>query len=438
MGEFAIQARNVSKEFLSNKKEFRSLIERHAPEATTYRRFALHNISFDLRKGEILGIIGKNGAGKSTLLRILSAISKPTAGTIRITGSVGSMLEIGAGFSPDLTGRENIYLTGSLIGLNANVVSGKIDHIISLSGLKEHIDRPVKYYSSGMHIRLAFSSLAILETDILILDEISAVGDASFRMKSTDLIRQLTKTGRSIILASHNLEEIQSICNKVLWLDEGKVKFFGEATEAIECYMDEVYNANGSDLELPGPQSVEAKGTEKSPQNFLEHPLWYDIGELPADTSYRVHELNIHAAGKSGSETILQQDNIEIDIIYEKLTDNDMIDFIINLSNSRMVNVLSDCRVFRLDHLSAALPKGRYKVTATIPGNLLNVGLYIVQLAVLKNESDLVCDYVRLKRFRVNLDPRSAQSSKSQFINHFTTNIISAIRPDLLWKVERL
>ena len=433
---YTISVENISKSYYTGGTKLQYIKEADS-ESKPDRMWALHGINFKVEKGDVLGIIGKNGAGKSTLLRILSAITKPTTGTVRIAGNVGSMLEIGAGFSPDLTGRENIFLTGQFIGADRKQVASKIEKIREFSGIGEHLDKAVKYYSSGMYLRLAFSTLTILETDILILDEISAVGDASFRMKSIDVIRQLSKSGRSIVLASHNLEEVQTICNKVLWLNEGVVKFFGHTSEAIENYMSDVYAIKNNSTGQTGDKN-ENTVKEEANINLPEGSLWHDLSELPADDAYRVTDIEVHAARKASNDEIYQEDAIEIDIVYDKFNDTDSIDFIVSLTNSRMINALSDSNVFRADHQVQPLPAGRYKVTAVVPGSLLNIGMYAIHLAILKNETNLVCDFIRLKSFRVRLNPKHKDNSRFSFIDYYTTSITSAVRPDLEWKIESI
>ena len=199
--------------------------------------YALKNISFDIKQGDIVGIIGHNGAGKSTLLKILSRITEPSQGKAIIRGKVSSLLEIGTGFHPEMTGKENIYLSGSLFGLTKNEINDKYDSIIEFAQVQEFIDTPIKRYSSGMFVRLAFSVAAHLEPDILIIDEVLAVGDADFQKKCITKIDSQTKSGRTVLIVSHNLSLIASLCNKVLLLENGKVLKYGETDECISRYL---------------------------------------------------------------------------------------------------------------------------------------------------------------------------------------------------------
>lgn len=186
--------------------------------------WALKDVNFSVEKGEVLGIIGRNGAGKSTLLKILSQITPPTTGEIHLGGRVGSLLEVGTGFHPELTGRENIYLNGAILGMKKKEIDAKFDQIVDFSGIGEFLDTPVKRYSSGMYVRLAFSVAAHLEPDILIIDEVLAVGDAEFQKKCLGKMEEVAKTeGRTVLFVSHNMEAVKQLCGRVAWLDKGRV-----------------------------------------------------------------------------------------------------------------------------------------------------------------------------------------------------------------------
>ena len=197
---------------------------------------ALSDVSFDVKQGEVFGIIGHNGAGKSTLLKILSRITAPTSGSADIYGRISSLLEVGTGFHPELTGRENVYLNGSILGMRRAEMKRKLDEIIDFSGVEEFIDTPVKRYSSGMYVRLAFSVAAHLEPDILIVDEVLAVGDASFQQKCLGKMQQASRGGRTVLIVSHNLPVIENLCQRALLLSKGRVALMGEAKEVVEAY----------------------------------------------------------------------------------------------------------------------------------------------------------------------------------------------------------
>ena len=199
--------------------------------------WALKDISFNVNRGEVVGIIGANGAGKSTLLKILSQITPPTEGEIILRGRVGSLLEVGTGFHPELTGRENIFLNGAILGMKKREIAKKFDEIVEFAGIGKFLDTPVKYYSSGMYVRLAFSVAAHMEPDILIIDEVLAVGDAEFQKKCLGKMEDITKTqGRTILFVSHNMGAIQSLCSKCVLLDHGSIVMVGKTSEVINLY----------------------------------------------------------------------------------------------------------------------------------------------------------------------------------------------------------
>jgi len=203
--------------------------------------WALKDISLKIRQGETLAIIGANGAGKSTLLKIISRITAPTEGTVRIRGRVGSLLEVGTGFHPDLTGRDNVYLNGAIHGMRRSEVKKKFDDIVSFSGVERFIDSPVKHYSSGMYVRLAFSVASFLEPEILIVDEVLSVGDQKFQDKCMDRIGVLIKEGRTLIFVSHGAETVAKICDRAIYLKEGKMAYDGDTVSAIEEYYLDQY-----------------------------------------------------------------------------------------------------------------------------------------------------------------------------------------------------
>ncbi len=199
--------------------------------------WAVRDVHFEVKKGEVLGIIGRNGAGKSTLLKILSQITPPTTGEIKLRGRVGSLLEVGTGFHPELTGRENIYLNGAILGMRKKEIEKKFDDIVEFAGIGNFLDTPVKRYSSGMYVRLAFAVAAHMEPDILIVDEVLAVGDAEFQKKCLGKMDEITKNqNRTILFVSHNLEAIKNLCTRCIVLDKGRIIFEGDTKEALDAY----------------------------------------------------------------------------------------------------------------------------------------------------------------------------------------------------------
>ena len=212
--------------------------------------WALRNVSFTVNAGEIVGIIGANGAGKSTLLKILSQITPPTEGEIILRGRVGSLLEVGTGFHPELTGRENIFLNGAILGMKKREIADKFDQIVEFAGIERFLDTPVKHYSSGMYVRLAFSVAAHMEPDILIIDEVLAVGDAEFQKKCLGKMDEITKQhGRTILFVSHNLSAVKQLCNRTILLKNGMIEFEGDTEQVTNYYVSKIISPRMNDLE---------------------------------------------------------------------------------------------------------------------------------------------------------------------------------------------
>ncbi len=199
--------------------------------------WALRDVSFDVAKGEIFGIVGRNGAGKSTLLKLLSRVTPPTSGTIELNGRVGSLLEVGTGFHPELTGRENVYLNGSILGMRRKEIDAQFDAIVDFAGVENFLDTPVKRYSSGMYVRLAFAVAAHLDSDILIVDEVLAVGDMDFQRKCFGVMDGVARSGRTVLIVSHQMQVVASLCNRVLVLRNGAVDHLGPTGESLHHYL---------------------------------------------------------------------------------------------------------------------------------------------------------------------------------------------------------
>ena len=234
-----IQVRNLSKSYQITQV---AEVNRERPEAEK-TIWALKDVSFEVNPGETIGIIGRNGAGKSTLLKILSRIVKPTAGEVDIYGRLGSLLEIGTGFHPDLTGRENVYLNGAIIGMSRSETRRKFDEIVAFAEVEEFLDTPVKHYSSGMHMRLAFAVAAHFEPEILILDEVLAVGDAAFQQKCFHKMQEVIRGGRTIFFVSHDSSSVQRLCSRALLIEQGRLTYDGLPEVVIKRYLDGVSTA---------------------------------------------------------------------------------------------------------------------------------------------------------------------------------------------------
>lgn len=261
MSEVAIKIEGIGKRYSIGKQKdgslrgtLSSILEKKDNQKDSF--WALKDISFEVKKGDVIGIIGDNGAGKSTLLKLLSKITKPSEGKIEINGRVASLLEVGTGFHPELTGRENIFLNGTILGMSRKEVLSKFDKIVDFSGVAKFIDTPVKHYSSGMYVRLAFAVAAHLEPEILIIDEVLAVGDAEFQKKCLGKMKDVAQQGRTVLFVSHNLGAVKSLCNKGIHIRKGKVMFSGTTVEALDDYLknnsvDSSYFTTQKDLEKP-------------------------------------------------------------------------------------------------------------------------------------------------------------------------------------------
>lgn len=241
MNEPIIDVKNVTMQFrLTDDRIFsmKEFVTKKLAGKLNYKEFlALKDVSFSIEKGEVVGIIGRNGSGKSTLLKVISGILKPTKGSVTTHGTIAPMLELGSGFDPDLTGRENVFLNGAILGYDKAFLAGKFQEILDFSELGEFIDVPIRNYSSGMMMRLAFSTATLVNPEILIVDEILAVGDENFQKKSQGRMKEMMSGGTTVLLVSHSLAQIREMCNRVIWLDAGEIKMAGEAEEVCDAYQ---------------------------------------------------------------------------------------------------------------------------------------------------------------------------------------------------------
>jgi lipopolysaccharide transport system ATP-binding protein len=243
----SVLVENLSKEYVIGRAVRETMLRERLsnmlrnPMASIHHRrqtiWALRDVSFQIAEGEVVGIIGRNGAGKSTLLKLLSKITYPTAGSVKTRGRLAALLEVGTGFHDELTGRENIYLNGSILGMRKREVDAKLDAIISFSGVEPFIDTPIKHYSSGMRLRLGFAVAAHLDPDVLIVDEVLAVGDAGFRKKCLNTMEDLRKGGRTVLFVSHSMGAVEGLCSRVIWINDGQLRMDGSPGDVIRSYM---------------------------------------------------------------------------------------------------------------------------------------------------------------------------------------------------------
>ena len=306
--------------------------------------WALRNINFDVEQGDVLGIIGKNGAGKSTLLKILSRVTTPTTGTIKAKGRIASLLEVGTGFHPELTGRENIYMNGSIMGMTKAEITRKLDEIVDFAGVERYLDTPVKRYSSGMTVRLGFSIAAHLEPEILVVDEVLAVGDAEFQKKAIGKMQDVSKgEGRTVLFVSHNMTAVKNLCTTGVLLKNGRVHFSGLVSDVVDYYL--------SDETIKG---------------ILNN--YWDFENAPGLEKIKVKSAYIQFEGQ----------NLTVNTSFDIITEFWCLEegFPINVS-MHVYDINSQC-VFVILTQNLPLKKGLHRAVFHIPANLMNDGIYYV------------------------------------------------------------
>lgn len=259
--------------------------------------WAIRDVNFEVFEGEVLGIIGKNGAGKSTLLKILSQVTSPTLGEIKIRGRIASLLEVGTGFHPELTGRENVFLNGAILGMTKTEIKRKFDEIVDFSGVEKYIDTPVKRYSSGMYVRLAFAVAAHLEPEILIVDEVLAVGDFEFQKKCLGKMKDVSGQGRTVLFVSHDMDAVSRLCTRGIYLHQGTVKFSGNVQDTIRTYFESVFDIMGK---IPIKDRKDRKGNGL----YRYEEVWFTRREGEKVTFFKSgDQMNIHLKIKGHGET---------------------------------------------------------------------------------------------------------------------------------------
>ena len=294
-----------------------NLLRGHATGAAELHEaiWALKDVSFEVERGEVLGVIGRNGAGKSTLLKVLSRITEPTEGYAEIRGRVGSLLEVGTGFHPELTGRENVFLNGAILGMRRAEINRKFDEIVAFAEIDKFIDTPVKHYSSGMYVRLAFAVAAHLEPEILVVDEVLSVGDASFQKKCLGKMGEVAGSGRTILFVSHNMGAVTELCERVLLLDDGRLKLGGDPAQVVSAYLSEGVETSGAWLRSErDPQddgreavvrSVRIRSSDGQPTAVLQFDEPFQV-QIRYDIRESVRDLAV-VCGVYGPQGILWQ-----------------------------------------------------------------------------------------------------------------------------------
>lgn len=308
--------------------------------------WALRNVSFNLDQGDRVGIIGRNGAGKSTLLKILSRITEPSSGIARIKGRVASLLEVGTGFHPELTGRENIFLNGAILGMSRGEIIRKFDEIVEFAEVEKFLDTPVKRYSSGMYVRLAFAVAAHLEPEILIVDEVLAVGDAQFQKKCLGKMEQIGDDGRTVIFVSHNVAAIRRLCTRAVLLQAGELVAVGPSQEVTDLYF------------------------QKTSQNISERELTQKIADLPVDPTFELQAIRLTQIGHPVSGIVQNGQPLEVAITYRIKHQVEAMRIFIDLQDDQGTVLFQS---FHDDekHDAPVMEAGEYTSTVTIPANLL-------------------------------------------------------------------
>jgi lipopolysaccharide transport system ATP-binding protein len=371
---------------------------RGEPDETSEEFWALQNVSLDVRPGEVVGVIGRNGAGKSTLLKILSRITKPTAGEVTLSGRVGSLLEVGTGFHPELTGRENIFLNGAILGMSRREILDRFDAIVEFAGTERFLDTPVKHYSSGMSMRLAFAVASQLEPELLLIDEVLAVGDGDFQKKCLGRMGDLATAGRTIVFVSHNLTAVRTLCQSAVWLERGKVIVRGPVNDVVNAYI----------------ESAESLASERA---------WDSPDGAPGNSLLRLRRVRVAPSRTSTAKSISVDTPIDIDFELWNLMSE------ASLNLSLVVYSLEGNCIFNSIAPAANVAAGVFRGRCHVPGNLLNDGVYTVRLLVARDQASVIFDVSDLATFEVHDVERPIL---------WFGKLIGAVRPQLDWQIGAL
>lgn len=365
--------------------------------------WALRDVSFSVLPGEVVGIIGKNGAGKSTLLKILSRITEPTSGEVKIYGRVSSLIEIGTGFHQELTGRENIYLNGAILGMRKSEIDAKFDEIVDFAGINTFLDTPVKRYSSGMYVRLAFAVAAHLESDILIVDEVLAVGDAAFQKKCLGKMQDISsRDGRTVLFVSHNMPAVRRFCHRGILLESGAVVLDGESGPVISHYLES--------------------------GNATTSSATWKPAERPGNGSLKITSVRLRNHGGEEVPLVNISEDILIEITYEIVRDGAVPQFSAILLDAEGNCVFGSLNNRQNNAYGSPLKKGTYRSTCCIHGNLLNAGRFFVSVA---GFADTWCDGFRIDNV-LSFDAIDDGILKGDYHGDYS----GPLRPSLVWHTE--
>ncbi len=365
--------------------------------------WALKDLSFEIPPGQVVGVIGRNGAGKSTLLKILSRITKPTSGRAELRGRIGSLLEVGTGFHPELTGRENIFLSGAVLGMKRSEIVQRFADIVAFAEVERFLDTAVKRYSSGMYVRLAFSVAAHLEPDILIIDEVLAVGDAGFQKKCLGRVRDLAERQRTVIFVSHNLTAVQSLCDQALWIDQGVLQCCGEASSVTGRYLN----------------SIRQKSCQRQ---------WATPAQAPGNDIVRLHAVSAAAVGSAAGGRITVGDRVRVEFSYWLLADNAIINPSVVIYNQDGVTICNTYPPPSADLEMQRCRAGLYHAAFEIPSQCLNDGSYDVQLFIVQDGFACAYRFDSVVQFQVDDDPAQRTS--------WFGKQLGVIRPTFPWQIE--
>ena len=332
--------------------------------------WALKDVSFEVKRGEVLGVVGRNGAGKSTLLKILSRIIDPTEGEAMIDGRVGSLLEVGTGFHPELTGRQNMYLNGTILGMKKAEIDRKFDEIVAFAEIERFIDTPVKRYSSGMYVRLAFAVAAHLEPEILLVDEVLAVGDAAFRKKCLGKMRDVSQEGRTVLFVSHNMAAVERLCEEVVWLEEGRVTDIGDTKRVVSSYLQVGMIA-------------------------VMEQVWDDPANAPGNDKVRLRRVCVKSLNEKPGEPITIKTPLQLEFEFWNYMADELLSFSIHL------HTVEGTSVFAVNSDASPRPKGIVRGGFQIPSDFLNDGVYRVMIMIVKDRSIALYQHPDVLAFEV-------------------------------------
>ncbi len=378
------------------------------PDPAHEEFWALKDVSFEVKQGERLGIIGRNGAGKSTLLKVLSRIVEPTIGKIAIRGRVASLLEVGTGFHQELTGRENIFLNGAILGMSKMEIKKKFDEIVAFSEIEKFLDTPVKRYSSGMYVRLAFAVAAHLEPDILIVDEVLAVGDAEFQKKCLGKMESVSSNeGRTVLFVSHNMEAILRLCSSAILLNDGTVMISGETSRTVTAYL-------------------------RTNLGMTLLRRWTDGDHAPGNHIVRLTEVCCHMEDGTLAETYDITKPIGITMYYEVMEEGHRFTHSCNLYNEQGIHLLSSHDISSPIRNTPRC-KGKYSATMWIPGNLLAEGSVTVSVAIVEH-SPFSIYFHEMDAVAFNVvDKMEGNSARGK---DYTGGFPGVVRPKLPWSTK--